>query len=112
MTLESGHKVILESQLDPTSLHCAGFVTNRRLLLSGSGTYLPFRARYSDSLLSDAMGRVLYSWKDLQDLAGYTARVSELVDTMADIRAGNFQKSLIASASEDNAECKHPLNWR
>jgi ATP-binding cassette subfamily D (ALD) long-chain fatty acid import protein len=47
------------------------------------------------------MGRVLYSWKDLQDLAGYTARVSELMDTMSDIRTGNFEKSLIASASEE-----------
>ncbi|KAF9650711.1 adrenoleukodystrophy protein [Thelephora ganbajun] len=66
-----------------------GFVTNRRLLLSGS----------------DAMGRVLYSWKDLQDLAGYTARVSELMDAMSDVRTGNFKKSLISSASEeDNAK--------
>jgi len=46
------------------------------------------------------MGRVLYSWKDLQDLAGYTARVSELLDTMSDIRTANFKKSMIRSASE------------
>jgi len=52
------------------------------------------------SLSSDAMGRVLYSWKDLQDLAGYTARVSELLDTMSDVRAANFKKSMIGSASE------------
>ena len=52
------------------------------------------------SLSSDAMGRVLYSWKDLQDLAGYTARVSELLDTMSDIRTANFKKSMIGSASE------------
>ena len=53
------------------------------------------------------MGRVLYSWKDLQDLAGYTARVSELMDTMSDIRTGSFKKSLIANASEEeNAKCK------
>ena len=53
------------------------------------------------------MGRVLYSWKDLQDLAGYTARVSELMDTMSDIRTGKFKKSMIASASEEgNVKCK------
>jgi ATP-binding cassette subfamily D (ALD) long-chain fatty acid import protein len=53
------------------------------------------------------MGRVLYSWKDLQDLAGYTARVSELMDTMSDIRAANFKKSMIGSASEEeNAKRK------
>lgn len=56
------------------------------------------------------MGRVLYSWKDLQDLAGYTARVSELMDTMSDIRTGNFKKSMIASASdEENVKCKCAL---
>lgn len=66
-----------------------GFVTNRRLLLSSS----------------DAFGRVMYSYKDLAELAGYTARVSELLDTMADIRKGKFNKALVASASEpENAK--------
>lgn len=56
------------------------------------------------------MGRVLYSWKDLQDLAGYTARVSELMDAMSDIRTGNFKKSLVSNASEEgNAKCKCDL---
>lgn len=63
--------------------------------------FLQSRAESPDSLSLDAMGRVLYSWKDLQDLAGYTARVSELMDTMSDIRTGNFNKSMIASASEN-----------
>ncbi|KAG9314614.1 adrenoleukodystrophy protein [Chiua virens] len=59
-----------------------GFVTNRRLLLSSS----------------DAMGRVMYSYKDLAELAGYTARVSLLLDTMSDVRKGKFEKRLVASA--------------
>ncbi|KIJ68698.1 hypothetical protein HYDPIDRAFT_179754 [Hydnomerulius pinastri MD-312] len=61
-----------------------GFVTNRRLLLSSS----------------DAIGRVMYSYKDLAELAGYTARVSLLLDTMADVRKGKFEKTLVASATE------------
>ncbi|KAG8220058.1 ABC transporter transmembrane region 2-domain-containing protein [Butyriboletus roseoflavus] len=61
-----------------------GFVTNRRLLLSSS----------------DAMGRVMYSYKDLAELAGYTARVSLLLDTMSDVRKGKFEKGLVASALE------------
>ncbi|THH02516.1 hypothetical protein EW026_g336 [Hermanssonia centrifuga] len=66
-----------------------GFVTNRRLLLSSS----------------DAFGRVLYSYKDLSELAGYTARVSMLLDTMADVRKGKFEKALVSSAStEENAK--------
>ncbi|KAG6371685.1 ABC transporter transmembrane region 2-domain-containing protein [Boletus reticuloceps] len=62
-----------------------GFVTNRRLLLSSS----------------DAMGRVMYSYKDLAELAGYTARVSLLLDTMSDVRNGKFKKNLVASALEE-----------
>ena len=92
--------------MDPFSRY-AGFVTNRRLLLSGSGMCSEREVITWDSPFSDAMGRVLYSWKDLQDLAGYTARVSELIDTMSDIRTGSFKKSLIASASEEeNAKCR------
>lgn len=48
----------------------------------------------------DAMGRVMYSYKDLAELAGYTARVSLLLDTMSDVRKGKFEKSLVASAVE------------
>ncbi|PPQ67380.1 hypothetical protein CVT25_005959 [Psilocybe cyanescens] len=65
-----------------------GFVTNRRLLLSSS----------------DAFGRVMYSYKDLSELAGYTARVSLLLDTMQDVRNGKFDKALVNSATkEDNS---------
>ncbi|PWN47638.1 hypothetical protein IE53DRAFT_390238 [Violaceomyces palustris] len=65
------------------------FVTNRRLLLSSS----------------DAFGRVMYSYKELSELAGYTARVSELLDTMEDVKRGRFQKKLVSSAStEENAK--------
>lgn len=62
-----------------------GFVTNRRLLLSAS----------------DAFGRVMYSYKDLQELAGYTARVSQLLETMGDVKQAKFEKALISSASTD-----------
>ncbi|KAF8167808.1 ABC transporter transmembrane region 2-domain-containing protein [Crassisporium funariophilum] len=61
-----------------------GFVTNRRLLLSSS----------------DAFGRVMYSYKDLAELAGYTSRVSLLLDTMEDVRKGKFDKALVNSAAK------------
>ncbi|KAF9023400.1 hypothetical protein BDZ89DRAFT_1018190 [Hymenopellis radicata] len=71
-----------------------GFVTNRRLLLSASG----------------AMGRVMYSYKDLSELAGYTARVSLLLDTMKDVQKGRFEKALISSAT--TGENAHILRGR
>ncbi|WVO13006.1 hypothetical protein L204_100615 [Cryptococcus depauperatus] len=66
-----------------------GFVTNRRLLLSSS----------------DAFGRVMYSYKELAELAGYTARVADLFDTMEDVKRGHYQKKLVSSSSiDDNAK--------
>ena len=47
----------------------------------------------------------MYSYKDLSELAGYTARVSQLLDTMSDIKKGKFEKALVASAKdEENAK--------
>ncbi|KAG4442141.1 hypothetical protein IFR05_002354 [Cadophora sp. M221] len=59
------------------------FVTNRRLLLSSS----------------DAFGRVMFSYKEVTELAGYTSRVATLLDVMDDIKAGRFEKTLV---SDDN----------
>lgn len=63
-----------------------GFVTNRRLLLSSS----------------DAFGRIMYSYKDLSELAGYTARVSTLLDTMDDIKQGHHEKALVSSSGVED----------
>ena len=78
-----------------TTSHVAiGFVTNRRLLLSAS----------------DAFGRVMYSYKDLSELAGYTTRVALLLETMEDVRKGKFDKALVSSASiEENAKSSYSL---
>lgn len=64
------------------------FVTNRRLLLSAS----------------DAFGRIVSSYKELSEMAGYTARVSSLLDTMQEVKASRFEKKLVSSAgTEENA---------
>jgi len=41
----------------------------------------------------------MYSYKDLSELAGYTARVSLLLDTMEEIKRGQYEKALVSSAS-------------
>ncbi|KAL8713098.1 MAG: hypothetical protein Q9225_006827 [Loekoesia sp. 1 TL-2023] len=61
------------------------FVTNRRMLLSSS----------------DAFGRIMFSYKEITELAGYTSRVFALISVMDSIQAGHFEKSLVSSASED-----------
>ncbi|RYO54257.1 ATP-binding cassette sub-family D member 2 [Alternaria arborescens] len=64
------------------------FVTNRRMLL----------------MSSDAFGRVMFSYKEITELAGYTSRVSTLLDVIDDIQAGHFEKKLVSSADiEENA---------
>jgi ATP-binding cassette, subfamily D (ALD), peroxisomal long-chain fatty acid import protein len=61
------------------------FVKNRRMLLSAS----------------DAFGRVMFSYKEITELAGYTSRVSALLDVMEDVSAGHFEKKLVSSASTE-----------
>lgn len=67
----------------PAADHTESFVTNRRLLLSSS----------------DAFGRLMFSYKEISQLAGYTSRVSTLLDVIADISQGHFEKTLVSSAS-------------
>ncbi|KAK3320904.1 ABC transporter transmembrane region 2-domain-containing protein [Cercophora scortea] len=63
------------------------FVTNRRMLLSAS----------------DAFGRVMFSYREIMELAGYTSRVATLLEVMDDIQAGHFEKKLVSSSGiEDN----------
>ena len=74
--------------LDTMGDRTESFVTNRRMLLSSS----------------DAFGRVMFSYKEITELAGYTSRVSALLDVMEDVTAGRFEKKLVSSAStEENA---------
>lgn len=89
-----------------------GFVTNRRLLLSASGkrSIPPTSRQLLTRSSADAFGRVMYSYKDLSELAGYTARVSTLLETMADTKKGKFEKALVSSASTaENARSEHNL---
>lgn len=73
-----------------------------------------FTASNQTEVLVDAFGRVMYSYKDLSELAGYTARVSLLLDTMADVRKGKFEKALVSSASTaENAKSTYAhVCWR
>jgi ATP-binding cassette, subfamily D (ALD), peroxisomal long-chain fatty acid import protein len=64
------------------------FVTNRRMLLSAS----------------DAFGRVMFSYREIMELAGYTSRVASLLDVMDDIQTGHFEKKLVSASSVEGNE--------
>ena len=61
------------------------YITNRRLLVSSS----------------DAFGRLTSSYKEISQLAGYTSRVSLLLEVIEDIEKGHFEKALVSSASTE-----------
>lgn len=54
--------------------HMKEFITNKRLMLS----------------LADAGGRMMYSIKDLSELAGYTSRVYQLISTLHRVHANAY----------------------
>lgn len=64
------------------------FVTNRRMLLSAS----------------DAFGRIMFSYREIMELAGYTSRVATLLEVMDDIQRGHFEKKLVSSSGTENNE--------
>ncbi|KAJ1834613.1 ATP-binding cassette long-chain fatty acid transporter pxa2 [Coemansia sp. RSA 2711] len=64
------------------------FITNRRLLLSGS----------------DALGRMMYSYREIVELAGYAERVTDLLTVLDDVNAGNFVKTRVGKSAEKSLE--------
>lgn len=49
----------------------------------------------------------MYSYKELAELAGYTARVDEFLTTMDAVKHRKFEKKLVSSAGiEENARGK------
>ncbi|PSK40124.1 ATP-binding cassette sub-family D member 2 [Elsinoe australis] len=75
----------IEGTRGSTGDRAEGLVTNRRLLVSSS----------------DAFGRLMSSYKEITQLAGYTSRVSSLLSVISDIQRGHFEKALVSSASTD-----------
>ncbi|KAL8753209.1 MAG: hypothetical protein Q9199_005204 [Rusavskia elegans] len=63
-----------EPPSNPQHTRMQAFITNKRLMLS----------------LADAGGRMMYSLKDLSELAGYTSRVYTLISTLHRVHAGAY----------------------
>lgn len=69
------------------------FVTNRRLLLSSS----------------DAFGRVMLSYKEMSELAGYTSRLTELLEVMDELGSGRAKKRLVTSVGQEAIDRKNEI---
>ncbi|KAJ3094476.1 hypothetical protein HDU97_008026 [Phlyctochytrium planicorne] len=60
-----------------TGSRTQGFITNKRLMMN----------------LADAGGRIMYSYKELSELAGYTYRVYNLLRVLSDLHDDKFVKT-------------------
>jgi ABC-type uncharacterized transport system fused permease/ATPase subunit len=58
------------------------FVTSKKLLLSGA----------------EAIERIMLAFKDVTELAGYTARVYNMIEVFRDVQNGKYEKQSIKSA--------------
>ena len=74
---------LIVSESDRSRHHMKDFITNKRLMLS----------------LADAGGRMMYSIKDLSELAGYTSRVYQLISTLHRVHANAYGSAYRRSPS-------------
>ncbi|KAJ3298087.1 hypothetical protein HK104_011200 [Borealophlyctis nickersoniae] len=71
-----------------TGSRTQGFITNKRLMVS----------------LADAGGRIMYSYKELNELAGYTYRVYNMLRVLQDLHDDKYVKSESTATSEYSLE--------
>lgn len=54
--------------------------------------------------LSEAMGRLVLSGRELTRLAGFTARVTEMIDVLTDLDAGRYQRTMVKGEEDDEGD--------
>ncbi|MES1917437.1 MAG: hypothetical protein MHM6MM_009162 [Cercozoa sp. M6MM] len=92
--------VLLESEESRSSASLTNAVSQRTELLVTSRAFL--------KNIADAIERLMSSYKEITELAGYTSRVSQLLEVLKDCKEGRFQKQLLASAElPENAPLVH-----
>jgi len=56
--------------------------------------------------LSKAIGRIVVSYKDVQNLAGYTSLVHEMDEVLSDLNRGKFRRTQVAKDGSPSEEMK------
>ena len=56
--------------------------------------------------LAKAIGRIVVSYKDLQNLAGYTTLISEMDEVLTDLKNGRFKRTQVTESSETDGNKK------
>jgi len=74
----------LESVKDDPSKITKDYIRNTSLLIN----------------LAKAIGRMVVSYKDMQNLAGYTTLIHELDEVLTDLKGGKFRRSQVSSGEE------------
>ncbi|XP_022080427.1 ATP-binding cassette sub-family D member 2-like [Acanthaster planci] len=77
------------SESESVSLRTQNFITAKSLLLS----------------LADAMERVMSSYKEVTALAGYTSRVSDLIEVFDDVSNGHYVRARIVKGGHKTPHC-------
>jgi ATP-binding cassette subfamily D (ALD) protein 3 len=54
--------------------------------------------------MSEAMGRLVLSGRELTRLAGFTARVTEMIDVLHDLDEGKYQRTMLRAEDDDLSE--------
>lgn len=52
--------------------------------------------------LAEAIGRLVLAGRELTKLAGFTSRVTELIDVLKDLNQGRYQRTMVDGSSFGN----------
>lgn len=53
--------------------------------------------------LAKAIGRIVVSYKDVQNLAGYTSLIYEMDDVLGDLKSGKFRRTQVTATQDGTA---------